>query len=108
MISYYIDNATNPDRPRLVRRINNNPGTAVGLDIENLQLSYDVLAGNAIQSNVEEPGEAQLPQIRKVNITLSARSKNAAPAGTRVYRNTLNAQVSLRGMALANRYLDPQ
>ena len=44
MISYYLDNTTTPGSPRLVRRINNghpttfnnNLGTAVAIDIENL------------------------------------------------------------------------
>jgi hypothetical protein len=113
MIGYYIDATTNPNRPRLVRRINNGDpdvlnndlGTAVGLDIENLQFSYDILVGNTLQTGVEAPADAS--QIRKVNVTLSARSKNAAYGSTsaRVHRNTLTTQVSLRGLSLTNRYL---
>ena len=113
MISYYIDATTNPNRPRLVRRINNGNadvldnslGTAVGLDIENLQFSYDILDGTTLQTNVEEPADAS--QIRKVNVILSARSKNAAygNANARVYRNTLTTQISLRGLSLTNRYV---
>ena len=113
MISYYIDATTNPNRPRLVRRINNGDpdvldndlGTAVALDIENLQFSYDIVVGTTVQSNVEAPADPS--QIRKVNVTLSARSKNATfgSGSARVHRNTLNTQISLRGMALADNYL---
>jgi hypothetical protein len=127
MISYYIDATTNPNRPRLVRRINNGHptdfdndlGTAVGLDIENLQLSYDLVVGNTIRPNVRFTGsdltaggicgDPCLPtQVRKVNITLTARSKNGAFTNERVYRNTLTSQVSLRGMAFGNKYVEPE
>ena len=60
MISYYIDNVTNPLRPRLVRRINNglwdsfdnSAGTAVAFDIEGLQITYDLVDGVNNPSNV--------------------------------------------------------
>ena len=52
MISYYLD-TTVPNHPRLVRRINNGHpttfnntlGTAVAIDIENLQFTYDLADG---------------------------------------------------------------
>ena len=60
MISYYLD-TTVPNHPRLVRRINNGHpttfnnalGTAVAIDIENLQFTYDLADGVTNPSNVQ-------------------------------------------------------
>ena len=60
MTSYYIDAITNPRRPRLVRRMNNGDplifdntlGTAVALDIENMQITYDIADGVTNPANV--------------------------------------------------------
>jgi len=126
MVSYYIDATKNPQRPRLVRRVNNGDaeefdntlGTAVGLDIENLQVSYDLVDGNQKQSQVRfttadlngtgrcSPDPCVATQIRKVNVALTARSKTVvASAGeSKVYRNTLTSQVSLRSMSFGDDY----
>ena len=60
MVTYYIDATTDPQHPRLVRRINNghptgfnnNLGTAVAFDIESLQLTYDLADGVGNPANV--------------------------------------------------------
>ena len=129
MVTYYIDATVNPNRPRLVRRINNGDalildntkGTAVGLDIENLQLSFDLVDGGANRSSVAftdadrngtgacSPDPCGVSQIRKINVALTARSKNAGVGGGkvgsgRVYRNTLTSQISLRSMAFVDQY----
>jgi prepilin-type N-terminal cleavage/methylation domain-containing protein len=126
MISYYLDNVTNPDHPRLVRRINNGDhavfdntlGTAVAVDVESLRFTYDLNDGGANPSGVRfvpvdytdggacAPSECAPTQIRLVNVSLTVRSQNAANTESRVYRNTLTSQVSLRGMALVNDYQD--
>jgi hypothetical protein len=126
MISYYIDN-TDPTRPRLVRRINNgNPtvfdntlGTAVAMDIENLQFSFDIADANGNPSNVRftpadlngtgacAPNPCNYNQIRKVNIVLTGRTKASTQLGGRRFRNTLTSQVALRGMAFVDEYLSP-
>lgn len=127
MISYYLD-VTIPDRPRLMRRINNGDpatfnnalGTVVAFDVENLELTYDLdndqndtnvrftaadLAGNGACA----PDPCGVNQIRKVNVSLTGRSSNArgAVSGT-IYRNTLTTQVSLRGMAFVDEYKAPE
>ena len=124
MISYYLDNTTTPGRPRLVRRINNGHettfnntlGTAVGLDIENLRFRYDLNDGAANTSGVRflpvdsttagacAPAACFATQIRKVTVTLSARSGDPGNPPVQVFRNSLTSQVSLRGMALVNDY----
>lgn len=126
MISYYID-ATTAGRPRLVRRINNGHpttfnntlGTMVGNDVEGLRISYDLADGVNNPSDVRfltadlsgsgacSPNACAASQIRKINVSLTARAGNAAEAGGRVFRNTLTSQVSLRSMAFVNEYQSP-
>jgi type II secretory pathway pseudopilin PulG len=125
MITYYLDTTTSPAHPRLVRRINNGHetsfdntlGTAVALDVENLRFSYDLNDGAANPGDVRFVGADLLNggtcgapcspvQIRKVNVTVTARSQNAAVPQSKVYRNTLTSQVALRGMAFVNDYQD--
>ena len=124
MITYYLDAKTDPAHPRLVRRINNGDpiifdnktGTAVALDIENLQFTFDINNGTGNPGNVamddadQDTSGACAPlacaatQIRKVNIALSGRSTNAANSTLRVFRNGLQSQVSLRGMSFIDEY----
>lgn len=124
MITYYIDAVTEPGHPRLTRRINNGDplhfdntlGTAVALDVENLQFSYDISNGTNNPGNVEmnatdrglggscAPAACSATQIRKVNVMLTGRSPNAVNTNLRTFRNTLQSQVSLRGMAFVDEY----
>jgi Tfp pilus assembly protein PilW len=125
MISYYLDATTTPGRPRLVRRINNGDatdfdnerlGTAVAMDVEDLRFTYDLNDGVLNPGGVRftaadlagtgacNPDPCSPTQIRKINVTLTARSTHGTNAETRTVRNTLNSQVALRGMALVNEY----
>jgi hypothetical protein len=126
MISYYLDN-TIPGSPRLVRRVNNGHptvfnntlGTVVGGDVEGLRLTYDLVDGTANPSDVRfsasdvggggacAPNACTPNQIRKISVTLTARSSGAAEAGTTIFRNALTSQVSLRSMAFVNEYQSP-
>ncbi|NOT24570.1 MAG: hypothetical protein HOP16_00585 [Acidobacteria bacterium] len=124
MLTYYLDATIDPARPRLVRRVNNghpttfdnNLGTVIGMDIENLRFSYDLIDGATNPSAVRmtatdlgvggscAPSACSPNQIRKVNILLTARSSNGANPTATVFHNTLTSQVSLRGMAFINEY----
>jgi prepilin-type N-terminal cleavage/methylation domain-containing protein len=131
LISYYLDNVTTPTRPRLVRRINNGGvcpacsttynntnGTAVAFDVENLQISYDLVDGVGNPSGVKmtaadlngTTGGACLPakcspnQIRKINVTITGRSRTSMRQTRQFFRNTLTTQVSLRSMSFMDRY----
>jgi hypothetical protein len=128
MITYYIDNTTNPQRPRLVRRMgnsddplkwndfDNNQGTVVAFDIEGLQISYDLVDGVNNPSNVRmddddmsttgrcAPSRCYPNQIRKVNIMLSGRSRLPRRGTSEYFRNRLVTQVSLRSLAFVDRY----
>jgi prepilin-type N-terminal cleavage/methylation domain-containing protein len=126
LVSYYIDAVTDPTRPRLVRRINNgsattydnSSGTAVAFDVENLQITYDLVDGVGNPSNVKmnaadlagTTGGACAPfpcspnQIRKINVTISGRSRTPMRQTRKYLRNTLTTQVSLRSMSFIDRY----
>lgn len=126
MITYYIDNVTDPRRPRLVRRMNNgvwddfdnSTGTAVAFDIEGLQITYDLADGLTNPSNVRmddadfdvagtgrcAPNPCYPNQIRKINIMLSARSRLPRRGTQQFFRNRLVTQVSLRSLAFVDRY----
>jgi type II secretory pathway pseudopilin PulG len=126
LISYYIDSTTDPNRPRLVRRINNGSatsydnrlGTAVAFDVENMQITYDLVDGvnnpSGVKMNATDlsgaAGGACAPfpcspnQIRKINITISGRSRTPLRTTNQYFRNSLTTQVSLRSMSFIDRY----
>lgn len=126
MISYYLDTVV-AGHPRLIRRVNNGDattfnntlGTAVALDVENLQFTYDLADGQTNPANVRftaadlngsgacAPEPCSVNQIRKINVLLAARSANVAKPGAEVFRNMLTSQISLRGMAFVDEYLAP-
>lgn len=121
MITYYVDNVSNPAHPRLVRRVNNGSattfdntlGTAVAMEAVDLQLTFDISNGTGNPGNVEmtaadkgtsgrcSPAACAETQIRKVNVRLTSRTPNRKFS---YLKNTLDSQVSLRSMAFVDRY----
>jgi prepilin-type N-terminal cleavage/methylation domain-containing protein len=130
LITYYLDNVSTPGRPRLVRRINNGGvcpacsttynnynGTAVAFDVENLQISYDLVDGVSNPSGIKMSAADMAPggacgtliacspnQIRKINVSISGRSRMPMRQTRQYFRNTLTTQVSLRSMSFMDRY----
>jgi len=130
LISYYLDAITDPNRPRLVRRVNNGTkancatvydntsGTAVAFDVENLQITYDLVDGVTNPSGVKmnaadlagttggacAPRSCSPNQIRKINVTITGRSRTTLRQTRQYYRNSLTTQVSLRSMSFIDRY----
>lgn len=124
MITYYIDNVTDPLRPRLVRRLNNGDqttfdntlGTAVAFDIESLQFTYDLADGVTNPSNVRmvaadidgigacAPNDCSPNQVRKLNVLIRGRSAGRLRATQQFFRNSLVTQISLRSLAFVDRY----
>lgn len=121
MITYYLDSVTDPEHPRLVRRVNNgdpgtfdnNLGTAVAIDAVDLQFSYDISNGIANPGGVEmndddldgtgacNPEACAETQVRKVNVRLQSRGPERKHG---FFENVLESQVSLRSMAFVDRY----
>jgi hypothetical protein len=105
MITYYLDNVTDPLHVRLIRRVNWNPGQPVGETIENLQFKYNFVDGvtNPSGQSSIPAGESE-SQIRSVDIYVGARSTNAWGQNHTYLRSNFMTQVSLRSMAYVNRY----
>ncbi|HWZ98450.1 MAG TPA: prepilin-type N-terminal cleavage/methylation domain-containing protein [Candidatus Dormibacteraeota bacterium] len=109
MISYYLDNITDPQHVRLVRRVNFDPTPlaqlAVGETLENMQFTYNYVDGVTNPSNqVGVPSGLSENQIRSVNVFLGARSNYYDQQRKRYTRVNLSTQISLRSMAYRNRY----
>lgn len=105
MVTYYLDNVTDPLTVRLIRRVNFNPGQPVGETIENLQFKYNFVDGATNPSGQPSipTGESE-SEIRSVDVILGARSTMAWGQNHTFLRSNFMTQVSLRSMAYVNRY----
>jgi hypothetical protein len=109
MITFFLDFATNPDMPRLVRRVNSDPGRPIALVLDNLQLTYDLVDGVTNPTNVDIPtGTNTNQQIRKANLMLSGRSSAPMLETGDYFRKTMTTQVSFRSMSFVDRYRSGQ
>jgi hypothetical protein len=124
MITYYLDNTLDPTTPRLIRHVGwgdplaavNRRGQTVAFGIENLQFTYDMVDGVNNTANVPmvavdltaagacAPNPCSPNQIRKANVYLAGRSARRFSKTNRFFRTALNTQVSLRSLALVDRY----
>jgi type II secretory pathway pseudopilin PulG len=109
MVTYYLDNITDPAHVRLVRRLNFDPTPlaqlAVGETLENMQFTFNYVDGVTNPSNqVGVPTGLSENQIRSVNVFLGARSNYYDQQRHSYTRVNLQTQVSLRSMAYRNRY----
>ena len=125
MITYYIEDTTDPEHPRLVRRVNNGDpttfdndlGTAVALDVTDLQFAFDIVNGTNnpgdVEMNVGRPDRHRRVRARtraaarrcaRSTWTLTGRSQNRVPPRMVFLHNTLESQVSFRGMAFVDQY----
>jgi type II secretory pathway pseudopilin PulG len=105
MITYYIDNTTDPALPRLVRQLNYGDRLAIALGIENIQFTFDLVDDLTNPTNIETPAAPNSAnQIRKANLFLAGRSIQVNPRTRQYFRNTVATQVSLRSLAFRSRY----
>ncbi len=105
LVTYYLNFTEDPETPRLVRQINNDPGRTVALILEDLQFTYDLVDGVVNPTGVESVADPYSPsQIRKANILLSGRSGEADRREGKYLRKTLSTQVSLRSLSYIDRY----
>jgi type II secretory pathway pseudopilin PulG len=123
MVTYYLDFATNPSKPQLIRQVNYpnypagngaaNPPQQVADIIEYLTFSYDITGSLAAAGTYPlGAGNAPAPvfpdtnlQIRAVNIFLAGRSEYAYKSGTTsaaYMRNNLVTQVCPRSLSFTN------
>jgi hypothetical protein len=106
MITYYLDTATDPKHPRLMRAVNFNAPQPVAETFENLQFTFNLADGTSPapvnQSTV--PATDNENQIRSVNVYLGARTTTTAATTGQYVRTNLATQVALRSMAYFNTY----
>jgi prepilin-type N-terminal cleavage/methylation domain-containing protein len=124
LITYYLDNTLDATTPRLIRHVGwgdpgaavNQRGQTVAFAVENLQFTYDMVDGVTNPSNVRmvandlttggacAPNPCSPNQVRKLNVLLAGRSADTFSATGRFFRTALSTQVSLRSLALVDRY----
>lgn len=103
MVSYYLDNITDPMHVRLIRRVNFNPAQPVGETVENLQFTYNYNDGVTV-NQPSVPATYSESQIRSVNVYIGARSDTTLKQTGQYLRTNFQTQVSLRSMAYFNSY----
>lgn len=103
LITYYID-ATDPDHPRLMRKVNAQPPQVVADDIYNLQFTYDLYDFVTTTSTTDQDTTAQPNQIRAVSVRVSGRSTNVDPRNNAHYHLELFSKVNVRNTTFRNRY----
>ena len=103
VVTFYIDNS-NTDVPRLMRQVNAHAPSVASLFIENLQLSYDIFDENSatVTNNLPDAG-GNPNQIRKVNISIGARSPTESVGGGYVHL-TLTTSISTRSLRFRDTY----
>jgi hypothetical protein len=63
-----------------------------------------MVAADLAGSGACSPNPCSQTQVRKVNITVTGRSSTKVPPRMTYIYNTLESQVSLRGMAFVDKY----
>jgi hypothetical protein len=106
MVTYYLDNLTDPLHPRLMRGSNFNAPQVVSESVETLQFSFNMVDGTnpspVNQRNV--PVNDNENQIRSVNVYLGSRSAMVGAGSKKFLRTNQSTQVALRSMAYFNTY----
>lgn len=98
VVTYYVDDS-NEDLPRLMRQVNAGSPRVAALYVQNLQLSYDIFDRDtsSVTSNLSDAGD--MPnQIRKINISLTARSPMPGLFGRGYEQTVLTTSVSTRNL----------
>ena len=104
VVTYYID-ASNPDALRLMRQVNAHPSQVAAFNVENLQLSYDIFDQNSstVTNDLSDAGGTP-NQIRKINLSLGARSPGEALFQRGYERLILTTSVSPRNLRFRDFY----
>ena len=102
--TFYIDNS-NPDVPRLMRQVNTGKPRVAALFVENLQLSYDIFDENSstVTTNLADAG-GNPNQIRKINVSIGARSPVEGTHVRSYERLVLTTSVSARSLRYRDYY----
>ena len=112
IISYWIDNVTNPNLPTLIRQVNFNSPYAIGQGIEDLQITFGIAQSSDVGAyGAAGPGNATYPispdtpaQIRTVKIFAAARTENVYSQSKTYFRDNMVTTVCVRSLSFINRY----
>ena len=105
MVSYYLDTVTAAGQSRLMRREGFQTPRLVGMGVENLVITYDIVDGTTNPVNQVDAVAPNSPsQIRKVNLRLSGRSEQVLSQTRQRMRSSVATQVSLRSMSFRDQY----
>ncbi len=104
VVTYFID-ASNQDALRLMRQVNAHPPQVAAFNVENLQLSYDIFDGDlaAVTNDLASAGGTP-NQIRKINLSIGARSPTEALFQRGYKRLTLTTSMSPRNLRFRDLY----
>lgn len=103
-VTYYVDGSTE-DTLRLMRQVSAHPPRVAALNIENLQLSYDIFDENSASITNNLPDAGGTPnQIRKINLSITARSPAQGLFDRGYERMTLTTSVSPRFLWFRDRF----
>jgi hypothetical protein len=109
MYTYFV-HEDSPGIPRLMRQLNMFPAQALAGVVEDLELSYDLVDGEANPVNVKSLpytlGDVTYTenQIRKVNIHIGVRSEFRSTRQDDYLRTHVSTVISLRNLAYVSRY----
>ena len=105
MVSYYLDATSAPGQLRLMRQEGFQAARLIGVNIENVQMAYDIVDGTVNPTNQVDAVAPYSPsQIRKLNLFLASRSDQALQQTGRRIRSSISTQVTLRSMSFMDRY----
>ena len=88
-----------------MRRVGFGTPRLLGVGIENLQATYDIVDGTTNPTNqTDAVAPNTQSQIRKLNLFVSEQSVAAFSVTRQVLRSSVATQVSMRSMSFVDRY----
>jgi hypothetical protein len=112
MVTYFIQPFAGPNGPdaRIMRQVGTHPPVPIAEHIEDLKFTYDVvdpvsnaLTANSLDASIGTPQVSQPNQIRKVNISVTARAARREATGD-FLRINLTTSIGPRNLSFRDRY----
>ena len=106
MVSYYVDNVTDPNLPRLVRQVNGGARLAIALGVENLQIHLRPGRRRGESDQCPDMPTAATARIRSARSICSCRRARSIKTREphQFLRNSMATEVGLRSMSFVDRY----
>jgi type II secretory pathway pseudopilin PulG len=113
MVTYFIQSFVGPDGPdaRIMRQVGSHAPIPIAEHIEDLKFTYDVvdpisnaLTANSLNAVIGVPPVSQPNQIRKVNISVTARAARRETTNGDFLRINLTTSIGPRNLSFRDRY----